>query len=760
MQGLAPGHPEPLALADREVLDAVVVTHHRAVDQNDLTLAGRQVGIEKGLHRAVVVGQAEILTFGLAGGAQAEGLSLEAGVGLGEFTEGKHQPGEHLLGKIVEEIALVLVAIKTPQQLVAACRHDWVGQTDPGVVTGGEAADTEFSLGPLQHRRELHLPIAAGAGQWGDPAPVALHQKVDDLLLKALAAVDHMVRHPELLTDAGRIHQALSAAGPLAAHQPEGETLHLPTGRHQQRGGQGAVHPSGKPHGQPMLSGPGAQALECLCPGGGDGAACSNERRMGATGGTWAGSRGGGGQNLNPPERGRSTTGRTSHHGARAPAAGAPISSPWSPLSSSPSIAWPRRDAAHLLVSSEQMAQLEQQLFDSGLPVEALMEKAALAISARLLREPEALRQGVLLLVGPGHNGGDALVVARELHLAGVRVRLWSPFERHKPLTDSHWRHARWLGIERLSSSPDPAENTLWIDGLFGIGQRRSPGEEIETLLGDRARLRPDQLVAIDTPTGLCADSGRLLGSWAARARRTYCLGLIKQGLVQDRALAWVGQLVRLDLGLPAALLEQLPPTQPLGLSGLDQSSAPSPQPAPEADKYGRGRLLVVSGSAAYPGAALLSLLGASASGCGSLRAAVPEPVAQQLWSLLPHVVLGPDPGEPGALARFDAVLIGPGLVPAGSAERPAATQPFWEALQAFAGLVVIDADGLNRLAAGEAGEAMAWLQARQGATWLTPHGGEFVRLFPDLAGEPPWRPPPPPPRAAVRPWCSRAPAA
>jgi NAD(P)H-hydrate epimerase len=407
-------------------------------------------------------------------------------------------------------------------------------------------------------------------------------------------------------------------------------------------------------------------------------------------------------------------------------------------LSSNPSIPWPRRDAAHLLVSSEQMAQLEQQLFASGLPVEALMEKAALAISARLLREPEALRQGVLLLVGPGHNGGDALVVARELHLAGVRVRLWSPFERHKPLTNSHWRHARWLGIERLSSSPDPAEDTLWIDGLFGIGQRRSPGEEIETLLGDRARLRPDQLVAIDTPTGLCADSGRLLGSWAARARRTYCLGLIKHGLVQDRALAWVGQLVRLDLGLPAALLEQLPPTQPLGLSGLDQSSAPSPQPAPEADKYGRGRLLVVSGSAAYPGAALLSLLGASASGCGSLRAAVPVPVAQQLWSLLPHVVLGPPPGEPGALDRFDAVLIGPGLGPAASAERPAASQLFWEALQAFTGLVVIDADGLNQLAAGAGGEPMAWLQARQGATWLTPHGGEFARLFPDLASEPP----------------------
>ncbi|EAQ76016.1 MULTISPECIES: bifunctional ADP-dependent NAD(P)H-hydrate dehydratase/NAD(P)H-hydrate epimerase [unclassified Synechococcus] len=406
-------------------------------------------------------------------------------------------------------------------------------------------------------------------------------------------------------------------------------------------------------------------------------------------------------------------------------------------MSNSHEIHWPRRDAAHLVVRSEQMAQLEQQLFASGLPVEALMEKAALAISARLLSKPEALRQGALVLVGPGHNGGDALVVARELHLAGVRVRLWSPFERHKPLTESHWRHAQWLGIERLSSSPDPAGAALWIDGLFGIGQRRPPGEAIESLLGDRARLRPDQLVAIDTPTGLCADSGRLLGSWAARARTTYCLGLLKQGLVQDSALAWVGELVRLDLGLPPALLGQLPPDQPLVLSGLDQTSAPPLEPAPDAAKYGRGRLLVVSGSAAYPGAALLSLLGASASGCGSLRAAVPGPVAHQLWSLLPHVVLGPAPGEPGALDRLDAVLVGPGLGPAASAERPD-SPPLWGSLQAFAGLVVIDADGLNQLAAGVAGEAMTWLQGRQGPTWLTPHQGEFARLFPDLAGEQP----------------------
>ncbi len=111
--------------------------------------------------------------------------------------------------------------------------------------------------------------------------------------------------------------------------------------------------------------------------------------------------------------------------------------------------AWPARDGRHLLVSSAQMAALEEQLFASGLPVEALMEKAALAVTRRLLEQhgERLARDGALVLVGPGHNGGDGLVIARELHLAGVATTIWSPFERRKPLTETHLRHARWLGI-------------------------------------------------------------------------------------------------------------------------------------------------------------------------------------------------------------------------------------------------------------------------------------------------------------------------
>lgn len=405
------------------------------------------------------------------------------------------------------------------------------------------------------------------------------------------------------------------------------------------------------------------------------------------------------------------------------------------------------------------MAALEQQLFASGLPVEALMEKAALAVSARL-REHADTAKGVLVLVGPGHNGGDGLVVARELHLAGLPVAIWSPFERHKPLTATHLRHARWLGIPLRPDRPDPADPALWVDALFGIGQSRPPGEDLAALLNERQTLRPAHLVAIDGPTGICADTGRRLGEGAASAAVTYAIGLIKQGFVQDAALSHVGRIERIDLGLPPSLLAALPPEQPLALapspdrSAADRASAPWPALDPAAGKYGRGRLLVVSGSRRYHGAAHLALAGASAAGCGSLRAALPAEIAGQLWTVLPHVVLETPLGAtpegalalatlpPKALERLDAVLVGPGIGPAdpGSVEE----EESWRRLQHFPGLLLLDADGLNRLAAGVAPAEgrpqtpTAWLRGRSGPTWITPHAGEFARLFPDLAPLPP----------------------
>jgi len=389
------------------------------------------------------------------------------------------------------------------------------------------------------------------------------------------------------------------------------------------------------------------------------------------------------------------------------------------------------------------MAALEGTLFASGLPVEALMEKAALALSRRILalRAPDGggwiPAQGVVVLVGPGHNGGDGLVVARELHLAGIPVQLWSPFERRKPLTEQHWKHAHWLGIPMLKDPPPADEpTTLWIDALFGNGQARAASQEIEAVLEARNRTT-GRLVAVDVPTGLCSDTGALLGRTAARADLTLCIGLWKQGLVQDRALAWVGRLERVELQLPRALLETLPSDQPLGLGGAseDANSAPRPSFDPAASKYERGRLLVVAGSSRYRGAANLALAGATASGCGSLRACVPPEVAAALWMVHPHVVLEEQPLGSSSFERLDAVLVGPGLGPGPLPQDPGSDrsipEPWWQPLQRFPGLLVLDADGLNRI-------TPTWLSQRQGPTWITPHHAEFRRLFPDLAERPP----------------------
>ena len=138
------------------------------------------------------------------------------------------------------------------------------------------------------------------------------------------------------------------------------------------------------------------------------------------------------------------------------------------------------------MVSSEQMQNIEKEMFSMGMPVEALMEKVGIGICSWILDRHGLIENGAIVLVGPGHNGGDGLVVARELYMAGVDISIWCPFPLKKQLTQKHFDYAMQIGIENLERKPDSNSDLLWIEALFGLGQSRIISDEILRLLNSK----------------------------------------------------------------------------------------------------------------------------------------------------------------------------------------------------------------------------------------------------------------------------------
>ncbi|MEO1404339.1 MAG: NAD(P)H-hydrate dehydratase [Cyanobacteria bacterium J06635_1] len=391
------------------------------------------------------------------------------------------------------------------------------------------------------------------------------------------------------------------------------------------------------------------------------------------------------------------------------------------------------------LVTTEQMQQIEARVFAAGMPVAALMEKVAgLIVQAfQQILDLEGLpgsRIGVL--VGPGHNGGDALVVARELWLAGHEVVICHPFPRRKPLTESHGNYARSLGIpwetsvDALASWSQDCD--YLVDGLFGFGLERpieGPLAAAIATLNDT----PLPVISLDLPSGIHTNTGQVLGT-AVKATHTLCLGLWKRAFVQETALTYLGSPRLIDFGLPLTDIQAVLGTSPVQqrlTPQIARQGLPLHRPA-TAHKYTAGHLLLIAGSCQYAGAALLAGLGAVASGVGMLTIAVPESLRLWLVSQLPGaLVVGCAEGRQGEIAalpddihldRYDAIACGPGL-----------TQ---QAKSAVAVVInsdrplVLDADGLNILTTGS---PCSTLKNRLAPTVITPHPGEFKRLFPEI---------------------------
>lgn len=387
-----------------------------------------------------------------------------------------------------------------------------------------------------------------------------------------------------------------------------------------------------------------------------------------------------------------------------------------------------------VVVSAAQMGLIEEQILAAGMPVAALMEKAAKLCADRIQRlYPPANIASVGVLVGPGHNGGDALVIARELYLAGYEVKIYRPFIKLKSLTAQHANYAASLGINFYAEIKPLQECQLIIDGLFGFGLTRALPENIAEIVTEiNSWSLP--IVSIDLPSGIHTDTGAVLGA-GIRATRTLCLGLWKLAFFQDAALEYLGISERIDFGiLPHHVLSVLSP--PVKIQRISAAIAlqflPLPRPA-VTHKYQQGHLLLICGSRRYAGSAILTALGARASGVGMLSIAVPESLKPLLVGHLPEALIIDCPeNKEGAIAslpisnhdlnKFDMVALGPGITLDAKSALP-------KALQASCP-IILDADGLNLLAEQGTRETLA---ARSAPTILTPHAGEFKRLFPEI---------------------------
>ena len=391
-----------------------------------------------------------------------------------------------------------------------------------------------------------------------------------------------------------------------------------------------------------------------------------------------------------------------------------------------------------IVVTAEQMQQIEAALFAAGMPVPALMEKVAGRIASWITTYyPRDRTHKIGFIVGPGHNGGDALVAARELYHQGYAVLLWCPFARCKELTANHQRYLEYLDVPFAATGTDLQSCDLIVDGGFGFGLTRPlEGDFAATIEAINTWHIP--VVSIDLPSGVETDTGAVLGT-AIRARHTLCLGLWKLGLLQDAALPWAGETHLIPFDIPLHSIQTVVAGSTLRrriTATTARAHLPLPRPV-LSHKYTAGHLLLIAGSRQYVGAALLAGKGAIASGVGMVTMVIPESLQLTVVSQLPEaLVLGASTTASGAIAKlptslawekYDVVACGPGL----TFQAASLTTEVFESNCPL----VLDADGLNWLAQQS---PITKLKQRSAPTLLTPHLGEFRRLFPELLANAP----------------------
>lgn len=377
-----------------------------------------------------------------------------------------------------------------------------------------------------------------------------------------------------------------------------------------------------------------------------------------------------------------------------------------------------------LLLTPAEMGRADGLAIAGGVPSLELMEKAGRAVAdAIVARWPQ---REVLVICGPGNNGGDGFVIARLLAELGWPVRLMLAGDRRKLKGDAAANAERWSG-EVAPAEPDLGGAKLVVDAMFGAGLDRDITEPVASIIKaiNAAEL---PVVAVDVPSGVDGATGGVRGV-AVEAELTVTFFRKKPGhlLLPGRALC--GELVLADIGIPAKVLDEIAPRAWENGPGL--WSVPVARAA--GHKYTRGHCVVVSGSVLHTGATRLAAMAALRSGAGLVSLAG---VANALLVHASHVtsiMLKPFDGANGlALLLEDkvhAVVIGP------AAGVGAPTADNVRAVLGAGVPAVLDADALTSFA-GKPQELFEAVKARPDRPVVfTPHTGEFTRLFSDIGG-------------------------
>jgi NAD(P)H-hydrate epimerase len=413
------------------------------------------------------------------------------------------------------------------------------------------------------------------------------------------------------------------------------------------------------------------------------------------------------------------------------------------------------------IVTVDQMRVIEQAADASGLTYEKMMENAGKSIAAAILEYwPDAERWSVTILVGPGNNGGDGLVVGHYLQEAGAKVSVYLTKGRKEQ--DENLQRIIQDGCPVTAAEKDKRHKVLndliistdlLVDSVFGTGFKPPIEGDSKNILAfvnkvlDEGVSTP-YIVAVDCPSGIDCDTGEIADESLA-ADLTVTLAAAKPGLLRFPGAEYVGEIVVGDIGIPSSQKEIA--TIDRNFATRDWVKAWLPERLRDAHKGTFGRVMIVAGSVNFPGAASLSALGAYRSGAGLVTLAVPEPIQgflvpmipEATWLVLPHelgVIAGPAADVIlEEIPHCQALLLGPGF----GQERPTLTfmkrliNPSEAAKQGIGFIrnedndemmklppIVIDADGLKLLAG-----IPDWHVHLQGQSILTPHPGEMSVL-------------------------------